>query len=334
MYHMKIEGTNFFNYDAQHLQIIKRDTAESIKPNLFKDLDEETTRQLLEHDAVNLSPEAKTLLKKLRAQMAGQAGLAEADREESFQDLIYTLKQLRELVYKEQDQQQQELEDEQGAKPKYENPGQNVLPLSGRPRQQGGGGRRSLNGPVADKVGKMTVHMPSPEALEQLKSELVLLGEKMIDTVAGFGVRIILLPPDVPLTGLRIANMSVVAPGEKTFDGRDWAGVRGLYDQSRRLIVIGQEKLGHPTHSAARHEFAHAFDHTFSVRNKRRQALSVQLWNLFAEQRKGLVTPYAGTNPAEYFAESVETFFKQGGRETVLEKDPQMYQYLEALFAS
>lgn len=322
---MKIEGANFGNYDSRHLSIVRREVPQSIKPDVFRDIDKDVAQALIFSDVVSLSPEAKEMLRKLKKQLGGKLDVGE--QQESVQELIYNLRQLRDLVYGKED------EPRQGENGKTHHDNQPIQ-LSGPDRP----GKRPKparpGGHLREIVDRMMVYAPSDRGREAVKDELVPLGEKMLDEVARFNVRIIVLEPNRPLTALRVKGMSVVAPGEKTFDGRPWDQVRGLYDGSRRLMVLGLEVLGHPERSAARHEFAHAFDHTFSERNKRRQPLSVQLWNLFAAQRKGLVTPYAGTNPAEYFAESVETFFKPRGREVVLEKDPQMYQYLEALFAS
>ena len=329
---MKIEGPNFGNYDSRHLNIVRRDTPQSIKPNLFRDLDEGVAQALLFTDVVNLSPEAKSLLKKLKKQMSGGKEKAGHD-ESSVQDLIYTLRQLRELVNRDE---QHEAEGEQA--PVDGKAGKKGAPFTPPQMQLGtvvrGGPGRRPGGAIRDIIERMVGYAPSDQARTLLVDELVVLGEKMCDTVARFGVKIIVLEPSRAITDVRLAGMMIVAPHEKTFDGRPWAGVRGLYDQSRRLMAIGQEKLGQAAHSTARHEFAHAFDHTFSVRHGRRQPLSVQLWNLFAEQRRGLVTEYAGTNPAEYWAESVESYFKPNGRQVLMERDPQMHQYLEALFAS
>lgn len=334
---MKIEGANFFNYDAQHLQIVRRETAQSVKPNLFKGIDDSVAQALLLTDLVDLSPEAKEMLKKLKRQMEGKGSrVSSGGKEENIQELIYNLRQLQELVHGKESQEGSESEQagEKGTEQARHGPTQPTIYQLGKPLR---GSRKSSGGgwsPARDLVGRMTVHAPSSQARDQVEIELAVLGETMVKTVAKFGVRIIVLEPSVPLTRLKLAGMSVIAPGERTFDGRDWAAVRGLYDQSRRIIVLGQEILGHADRSAARHEFAHAFDHTFTSDKQRRQPLSVQLWNLFAGQRKGLVSPYAATNPAEYFAETVEAFFKPRGKELVLEKDPQMYQYLETLFAS
>jgi len=332
---MKIEGANFGNYDAQHLSIVRRETAQTIKPNLFREVDEDVAKALIFTDVVNLSPEARELLKKLRKQMSGK-GSDVASNEDSIQELIYNLRQLRDLVYGEEKQGEEEAAGGVNGKQhekQHQHDGRPIM-LSGpqrdempRPRSARPGGH------LREVVEKMIRYCSSDVARDAVKDELVVLGEKMLSEVAGFKVNVIVLEPNRPLTAIRLAGMMVVASGEKTFDGRPWESVRGLYDQSRRLLVLGQEVLGLPR-SAARHEFAHAFDHTFQERNKRLQPLSVQLWNLFAAQRKGVVTDYARTNPQEWFAETVEAFFRPGGREKVRDLDPQMFQYLQTLFAS
>ena len=136
------------------------------------------------------------------------------------------------------------------------------------------------------------------------------------------------------LTDIKLHGMMIVAPSERTFDGRPWGAVRGIYCSDRRLFVVGEELIGRSDGSVARHEFAHAYDHTFSQKNHRRLPLSVQLWNSFRQERTGLVSAYAATNPAEYFAESVEAFFQEGARDALRQQDPLMFDYLKQLFAA
>ena len=135
-------------------------------------------------------------------------------------------------------------------------------------------------------------------------NELDPLGEKMLSFVKNFGVHIIILKRNENLTQRKIKGMMIAAPGERSFDGRPWEIVRGIYCPDRRLIVAGEELLGMGKRSVMRHEFGHAFDNAFTKRNQRRLPLSVQLWNSFAPTRKALPSEYASTNPAEYFAES------------------------------
>lgn len=320
----KIQGPNFFNYDARYMQIIRHETPQSIKPNIFKEVDESVAMALLISDVVLLSPEAKEILRKLRKRMQNDGGSARSlSRQKDIKDLIYNLQQLRDAVYK--DEKEDVLESVRAQ------PHQIFIPLGVGERDEATR-RASRNGQVREILDKMIVYAPNNDLRNTLMCELEVLGEKIVDTVKKFGVKIIILDRRMPLSSLKIAGMSVVARGEKTFDGRDWDTVRGLYDQSRRLMVIGEEKVGLPNCSTARHEFAHAFDHTFTTKNQRRLPLSVQLWNLFREQRRSVVSRYACTNPAEYFAESVEAYFIPAGKEYLRENDSQMFQYLETLF--
>ena len=180
----------------------------------------------------------------------------------------------------------------------------------------------------------MIYYAPSEEARIKTQDELEPMGFTVVSMLRDFGTHIIVLERNKALTQLKINNMYVVAPSEKTFDGRPWSRVRGLYDNARRLLVIGEEQLGVEGHSAARHEFAHAYDNAFSQNHGRRLPLSVQLWNKFRANRTGLISSYAATNPAEYFAESVEAFFQPGLKAQLRQRDPDMYAYLEDLFRS
>lgn len=318
---MKIERTGLFQYDQRHLEIVRREVAQSIKPQIFKELDDSVAMALLFSDQVELSPQAKELLQKLRNQLQKTGKTAHYSRSESLKELTYTLKQLAEQVHAEEEK----LEGEKVDLPFY-------IQISRKekdPQSRAKGVYRREE----ELLEKMVVYAPDEQSRRTLLRELQVMGEKIIQTVKNFGVKIIILPAHSALTDLKIAGLAVVVKGEKTFDGRGWETVRGLYDQSRRLMVIGEERLGSPFSSAARHEFAHAYDHSFSVKNQRRLPLSVQLWNLFDKTRKGLVSQYAGVNPVEYFAECMEAFFLPQGKEKLAQKDPQMYQYLETLFA-
>jgi Mlc titration factor MtfA (ptsG expression regulator) len=80
-----------------------------------------------------------------------------------------------------------------------------------------------------------------------------------------------------------------------------------------------------------RHEFAHAYEDCWSQKRQRRNPLSVELWYRFEQTRRGFVTAYASTQPAEYFAESVEAFFAPNLREQLRQVDPEMFAYLTEL---
>lgn len=327
---MKIEGPNFGAYDRQFMQVVRQVGATPVRPNLFREVDDQVALALLLTDAVDLSPEAKRLLNELKKQMAGGQSLAQA-LEHDQDGVIYSFKQLRELVYGKPDEGKsqspgQGAEAADQATPRWQPPS---IQISRRSPEQ----RRKTVSAAAGIAKAMIVHSPTAYLRDTLAGELAVMGERILSVCKGFGVRILVLERNQPLSALRLANMSVVAPGEKTFDGRPWDQVRGLYDNSRRILVLGEEQVGVPSNSTGRHELAHAYDHAFSEQHRRTLPLSVQLWNLFAGSRIGFVSEYAGSKPAEYFAESVEAFFRAAGRTLLGARDPQMLQYLETLFA-
>lgn len=330
---MEIQGPGFGIYDSKYLQVSQRDTARSVKPNVFREVDDSVANALqLTQDVVALSPEAKELMKLIKKYGKNSEQVAKFIKTKNMKDLLYSYKELRDLVL--EDEEEDENQDP-AKKKKKKNKGmpltlnQFYIPLSVKGRE---GGKRSMGWTRSrEMLDKMIVFSENDSRKKDLIKELDVMGENIIQMVKSFGVHIIILPRNMNLTQIRIKGMSVVSQGERTFDGRPWEYVRGLYDNSRRLIVIGEENIG-LSRSTARHEFAHAFDHTFSEKHGRKLPLSVQVWNLFRKEREGLISQYAGTNPQEYFAEAVEAFFRQNGRDKLMEEDPQMYQYLENLF--
>lgn len=337
---MDIKGPHSFGgYDAKHIAHVQREIARSVKPNLLRqleddDLDEAAFMRLLTEDLVDLSPEAKELLKSLRKDRTRRKSKKE-DPTESNSDFLSLLTGLEDFRKQVEENQRQD-------DPTFRRKGQPFmppsLPLSQHVPRSSTDSASSWRRPGLNEAGelarKMVVYSPKPELKEQLALELQVFGKTIVQQVKQFGVRVIILERHKALTDIRIQGMMMVAPSERTFDGRPWGAVRGIYCSDRRLFVVGEELIGRSNGSVARHEFAHAYDHTFSQKNHRRLPLSVQLWNSFRQERTGLVSAYAATNPAEYFAESVEAFFQEGGREALRQQDPLMFDYLKQLFAA
>jgi hypothetical protein len=323
---VEIKGLNLGHYDPGHIGAVQREIARSVKPNVLRELDDKVAAALLlTTDAVNLSPEAKAYLKELRKRMRAegkeQAAYAKAT-EQDFQALLQGLEEFRSQTKEEASN----LEGKPAFPPVITL--SDHVPGAARPRQ----GHQSS--PTRDMIEAMIYYAPTPQSREMVQRELEVLGPELVAQVKSFGVHIIVLERNRLLSHIKIRGMAVVGPGERTFDGRPWDTVRGLYDQSRRLLVLGEEMLGSPFRSVARHEFAHAFDHAFSEKHRRKLPLSVQLWNLFRSERTGMVSAYASTNPAEYFAESVEAYFQEKGRGSLQAEDPRMFSYLQELFAA
>ena len=343
---MEVRGTNFSRYDSQHIAHVQREIAHSIKPNVLRqleddDLSEEVFQHLLEQDLVDLSPEAKALLKQMRDHRKGRTRRKGEERSPDFMALLAGLEEFRRTV---EDLDNDDPLPKEAPKPflppmitlSTHVPRDPVL-TSASGLSGDSGAEWALGGGLSaagDLARKMVVYAPRKELKDVLARELEVFGKGIIAQVKQFGVRIVVLERHLALTDLRIKGMMVVSPSERTFDGRPWSQVRGLYDTSRRMLVVGEELVGLRDRSTARHEFAHAYDHAFSEKNHRRLPLSVQLWNSFRQDRGGLVSGYAATNPAEYFAESVEAFFQPGAREFLRSKDPLMFDYLAQLFAA
>lgn len=325
-----ISGLSMGMYDAGYLTAVQREIARSVKTNTLKDIDEDVAAALLltTTDEVNLSPEAKAYLQQLRKKLRKQQQQEEEEYEKYLQG---DEKDFSALLQGLSDFRDEPMEDE---KPKLEE--KKVFPntiqlsdfVASAPRP-----KAKVYSAVRETVDRMIYYAPTKEAREKLQAELEPLGFEIVSNVKSFGVKIIIMDRNVRLSQIRIHNIAIVHPSERTFDGRPWDVVRGLYDSSRRIFVIGEEQLGNPNHSVGRHEFAHAFDHAFSETHRRRLPLSVQLWNLFRKERKGMVSSYAATNPAEYFAESVDAFFIPSKREILQQQDPKMFVYLRELFS-
>ncbi|MGN0013607.1 MAG: zinc-dependent peptidase [Candidatus Bruticola sp.] len=336
---MEIRGPNLGTYDAGYLQAVQREMARSVKSNILKevgDIEDQVALALQGNleDSVTLSPEAKAYLKKLRRKLLKHKGIdliGEEDNEEDeeekperdFNGLLSDLDSFRRSKSEQEGQKQ---------------PQNLIFPttiqLSGFVPNHNKRVQHQVYSPVRETINRMIYYAPTEASRLKVQDELEPMGAKIISQVRSFGAHIIVLDRRQALTQLKIKGMYVVAPSEKTFDGRYWSEVRGLYDSSRRLLVIGEEQLGQPNHSVARHEFAHAYDNAFSETHGRRLPLSVQLWNKFRHSRTGLVSNYASTNPAEYFAETVEAYFQPALKPIVEQRDPEMYAYLQELFSA
>lgn len=332
---MEIQGPGFNIYDAKYLQVSQRDHARSVKPNVFRETDDQTANiQNLTKDMVALSSEAQEFMRLLKKYGKDSPELAKFLENKRMKELIYSFKELRDLVYEEEEEEDESDPSKKKKKKKQTGtpatPNQYIIPLGSGKIRGGSGGAWTR---TREMIDRMVVFTPSEEVKRTLIKELEVMGETIIETVKTFGVKIIILPRNMTLSQIKIKGMSVVSQGERTFDGRPWDIVRGLYDNSRRLMVIGEENIGQ-YRSTARHEFGHAYDHTFSERHQRRLPLSVQLWNMFRKEREGLISDYAGTNPQEYFAEAVEAYFRADGREKLQKEDKEMYGYLENLFGA
>lgn len=177
-------------------------------------------------------------------------------------------------------------------------------------------------------LGGIIVRASNDRIKSRLIDELEPLQAYMIKACRNFGVKIGLLGRREKISDLHIDGQPLSAPGERTADGRTADSIRGFYYLNERLIVIGEEQIGAPGRLVSVHEFAHAYDHTFSENHFQSHYLSTQLWHRFSGSRLAPVTEYAGMRPEEYFAESLEAYFFPEGAAVLRRNDPEMYAFL------
>jgi toxin lethal factor len=343
----RINGPNLGKYNPQHIRVAPRQFAESVAPNVLKDLknkyeldlddlDVEELLRLLTQDEVELSEEAMDLLLKRRKKKKRGRGRHRDDSEEAFLELLDQLE--------EQNVQPQVLpqNDETPFLPPVITLS-NYSPAMEKNRPQ----KKTTSQPSDDDDGylrlsrpgrlamSLIAECPSKESAKKVAKDLEVFGSEVITEVKRFGTRIIVLPPHKSMSSIKLGGLFLFGPGEKTHDGRDWSTVRGAYSGKRHVIVLGEELLDESRRSGrsvVRHEFAHAYEDAWSKKRHRKFPLGVELWYRFEKTRKGFISEYASTKPAEYFAESVEAFCDSRHRERLRAADPDMYQYISELF--
>ena len=153
----------------------------------------------------------------------------------------------------------------------------------------------------------------SPEIDEAFYYQTWPIGWRLIGLLRRFGVR-------------------VEGIDDQEFVGRYGNQKVGHYVYRFRLIHVKRSYLFDTDGSVVLHELGHAIDHLISSLCNGGYHASVKLWHWFAPQRKGFVTRYASTKPAEYLAESVEAYFIRDDYLLLQRLDPAMFIFLDDLF--
>lgn len=138
--------------------------------------------------------------------------------------------------------------------------------------------------------------------------------------------------------------------GQKTFDGRDWATVRGSggtpTPSGKFAIAVAEEnattvpgvKSAYPaTYSIAMHELAHVLEsHGMTPQQ---QARVKQLYAQHTAAKASFTDSYGAENEKEYFAQSTNAFFGRNtipgynnGRAWLQTNDPDMYAFCVDLY--
>ncbi len=105
-------------------------------------------------------------------------------------------------------------------------------------------------------------------------------------------------------------------------------GAAGFYIPCERRVVLKEKYLHQDTVTI--HELAHAVDYILSAKCGFDERLSTILWHGFKETRKILASGYMLHGPHEYFAVSLEIYYKKGGRTKLGRIDPQLLQFLDS----
>ncbi|MDQ7826429.1 MAG: hypothetical protein RDV48_26740 [Candidatus Eremiobacteraeota bacterium] len=202
--------------------------------------------------------------------------------------------------------------------------------------EAGGGPEEDPGGDLAGKalirtlsneelISAMVSYSPDLSTTRFIVRELARISRKALLTVHRHGVNIVILPTECSPYKVDIDGKVLLAP-HVTYKGRSYEDL-SFFSSDHRVILLRESWAAY----ASIHEFAHAFDHAYSARNRLPQQLSLSLWIRFSSSRRGFVSSYAGTNHQEYFAESFAAFYDLFQREELRKLDPAMERFLSEL---
>ncbi len=135
-------------------------------------------------------------------------------------------------------------------------------------------------------------------------------GWRLIGLFSRFGVKLAVMPEDEY--------------------GKHHGHTLGKYYSNRNTAVVREDAF-YENFTVA-HELGHALEHLISSLCLGGHSAATRMWHGFADERYDFVTDYAATRPTEYFAESVEAYFRDDQWWLLQEWDPGMYNFLDALF--
>ena len=188
------------------------------------------------------------------------------------------------------------------------------------------------------------VRQSAIDEMTRIANELTAARPELRDRLAAKGHVLVVIPKGSKLTDLpEFAHLK----GQKTFDGRDWDGVRGVANvtmpDGRQATAVSEENLsrltgdGYGNESVAIHEIAHAI-HGNALNPEEFK----QIKDLF-DARKAAGGPYpseyGGSNEFEWFAEISGAYFSrtQSGDtgqtpEWIRQNDPQAFELLQRIY--
>ncbi len=165
-------------------------------------------------------------------------------------------------------------------------------------------------------------------------------------------VTIIIIPAHVQMTELpQLQHLK----GQKTFDGRDWSGVRGMggspTPDGHYSVAVAEESVvsvknalsDYPTtYSVGMHELAHVLEAkgmTSGQRHRVKDLYNAHIKTDPANKDGTFTDDYAASNEQEYFAQCTNAFFDKNvmgtnhsGRAWLQRTDPDMYSFLVEIY--
>jgi len=108
-------------------------------------------------------------------------------------------------------------------------------------------------------------------------------------------------------------------------------GAAGYYRPGERMVVLKEKYLN--KENVTIHELAHAVDYILTARCGFEERLSTILWHGFKASRKVLADGYMLHGPHEYFAVSLEIYYKKGGRARLGRIDPDLLKFLDSFLS-
>lgn len=323
---------SFEAYKGEHLTYIQSRLLQHVKPKDLekleqaKDIEEFFATVLTDESA--LSQEAKAYLKELRRRRRRRPG----ERDRSFLNLTEALALMAAEL--EEELARSELEAMPLERPDTPIPLSKPIHLVPREprrdelvRQEREEFGRELTA-EEELAHKLIAYSPNPEASLRVVKETSVFGLRPLYRLYTFGLRIIVLEESRSYHDVRLGGELLFPLGSRAA-GTELTKAEGIYLQRFKVIVLRENQLGRKYKSVLQHELAHAWENTYNVKRRRdRLGISVELWNRFAKTRQGFISNYASTSPAEYFAESVEAFFRPILRKRLQEIDPEMFHWL------
>lgn len=165
-----------------------------------------------------------------------------------------------------------------------------------------------------------------------LDRELQPFGKAVLDELERFHLRLFVLGRRETAREAIVRGEFYSEAGERTWEGRLYSLNRCFYDARRRVLVVGEERLGRFPRSELRAEIGRAIDDYLQATDFENPGLSALLWTKFGQRRTRPVA-FEEVDAESYFPLSTEAFFEASLASTMAKEDPDMHRFLSDLVA-